>query len=427
MHLKNYGKSDNRENKTKIRTKGIPLLLAVAFFVGGCQTPPSQRAKIPSDSVVVDPHNRAGQVGGNADTGEVTTPPSGLSVTKPADGQNTVHVSGTLEGKIALVNFDAEVSLPKEQNYPVYSAWPLDTNKDIDRGAWLELAFGEEASRAAPISGTENSNLEFRYQIKDNRYVGYIMPRASFRFIDHRISEPIYSAEDRNDVKEVQGTPPGCSFTQEEAITKASEILSRYGIEEGFTPMGVTAVAYNNNRQGYYTIEWERSLSGLPVFRHSFLSTVGGTLNGDSLSVSLNDEGIIKISGTVHKFTESSERHPVIPLEQALKVFERNLDFVWVGLDENREKIPQELDDIRLIYMPISDPTAEKKDATILIANPSSDTSQSKMEKSEKPNIMVPAWYFSAEPDDQGGSRTINARSVQYRMIINAISSEVIR
>lgn len=131
----------------------------------------------------------------------------------------------------------------------------------------------------------------------------------------------------------------------------------------------------------------------------------------------------------MHKFTGLADRKPVIPLKKALKIFEENLDHTWTLPEQNGKKIPQKLDDIRLIYMPVPDPTAEKQDATIQrVYSPSDPNRPKSEEESVKPFTMVPVWYFSRKSDAQGNPRTISARGdAQYRMIINAISGEVIR
>jgi hypothetical protein len=391
----------------------IPVIVLVTIFLlSSCQTPPSKRSAADTQS------NKTGQA--------LPGSSSGVTVTQSNDDQSIAHISRIVEGKIALVSINADVILPKEDKFPVFSALPLDINLDIDQDAWIALAFGNEAKMAVRVQGKGNPALEFRYEIPGSRYIGYQMGNASFLFTtDTSPSDGSFAAAE--DTHEVQGTPPNCSFTQEEAIVQAKEILSQYGLEDGFSPLGVKAVTYNQDTRGYYTVEFERRLFDLPVFRNTLLdSSTGERLSGDAISVALCDQGILRISGTVHKYAELKERQPILTLEQALDVFERNVDFVRVGLGENGEKISQKVDLVQLIYMPVPDSASQKADQKGMKFSPEQELTSVEKE-SVKSITLVPAWYFSAKSDTQQGATSITNRSAQYRMFINAVTGELIR
>lgn len=393
--------------KTKTWVKIIPVTLTVAaFLMSGCQPFTPEGSDVPGQST---------------STGQAF-PVSTLkiSVTNSADGQNTAQISGIVEGKLNIVSVDAEVSLTKEEAFPIFSALPLDINQDIDQTAWLELAFGADAQRAVKVQEKENPNQEFCYEIPGLKYVGYDMLNAGFLFEDTGFPRSIASAGDLHETQEI---PPGCSFTKEEAITKAADILSRYGLGRGFSPLGVAALAYSQDTDGYYAVEFERRLFDLPVFRHTLLnSNTGERLYGDTLSVAVCDRGIIRILGTIHKYDEK-EWLPIITLEQAIDIFEKHIDVVRLPRAENGEKAFQRFEMIRLIYMPVPDKGSQKSGANNMRLTEPENERQDRREENIK---MVPVWYFSEKTDTQGKSLLIDDRSDLNGMLINAVTGDLI-
>ncbi len=247
------------------------------------------------------------------------------------------HLDLTLTSPFLTLNIDADVAIPPGDALAVYATDYAPSTEE----AWQRMFFGDVGSalenRAREYDA--DAELEYAHVMKlDGRFASYaaygadlwVVYRDVGIMMDYANATPGAQAE-------------GISTTPDQARAMALEWRDQLEAGLGWTglELGVCYTMppdgnmdkrrfdpnYVTNTTGYYIVELRRIVDGIPVAMDSMPDRTALELYGDGLRVYIDDAGIFLVEGSYRSFIEQSNSPIAVPLEEALRILEQNMDY----------------------------------------------------------------------------------------------------
>ncbi|NLV58302.1 MAG: hypothetical protein GXY67_05985 [Clostridiales bacterium] len=270
----------------------------------------------------------------------------------PATAEGGVqHIEKTLESPFLKLELNADVSVPKENTQ--LTIYETDYARS-DAAKWIEMFFDSaDAAVEDGVNGQANEKRNLFYPEIERKYgegdvyTRYIAYEARV-YVDYREHE----VTDWWNMAKVDSQAEGLKTIPDQAKTTALEWTNRLastigwdgltlsacytmpaafpGVVPGATPDPQYVGAVDTNPTGFYIVEFNRVLSGIPVAidKLPYSDDTKADLYGDVLQVYIDDDGIFRVRGYYRSFVETKKEPMTISLDDAIQILQDNMDYV---------------------------------------------------------------------------------------------------
>lgn len=290
-------------------------------------------------------------------------PASAATAAAETTEKSAIHVEQTLQSPFLKLDLNADVTV-YEKGTPL-TIYTTDYARS-DSAKWIEMFFGSADADVQDLVQVDEKNRSYYPDIERTYEKGDVFAhytayetRLYVTYEEFEITRWWSYAQIDEQAQGLHTTPQQAKDIAWDWVNRLDEIIGWDGFKLsacytmpavifGMMPDAQVEESEDESLLGYYVVEFDRVLSGIPVAHDEppYTDDTKTDMRSDVIQIYIDDRGIFLVEGQYRSFLEAKNEQLLISLDDAIGILRDHMDYVMFYPEEPN----CEIDEMSLCY-----------------------------------------------------------------------------